>query len=259
MIINCPACERKFQVDDSAFLNEGARKVRCAGCDHIWLEKMPETPPKEHKKTETPLKEHKETVQPLSKTEKKQEPKGGHHQKPFNSHPKKRSGVLGWFLFFIVLCLALPSLMILTRQHIVRLWPQCAPFYIYAGIPTAAPDKHFKFRNTKWYISREKNIPTLKVDGSILYRPQTETARRLPAIQVTVYSKGICKDQSYISKLLEGPDPYRSKGLCIVDQWTFKTSDTLALPGEEVPFQDEKIYDPETITPENVVLDFVPI
>lgn len=251
MIINCPACERKFQVDDSLFLDEEARKVRCAGCDHIWLEKMPETPPKESENTQK---------KPAGPAQKEQSsPKKNPQQKRLDEPPKRRSSALGWFLFFIVLCLAIPSLMILTRQHIVRLWPQFAPFYIYAGIPTAAPDKHFKFKDTKWHIITENNVPTLKVSGNILYQPQTDTARRLPAIQVAIYGKSICAQQGYISKLLEGEDPYRAKGLCIVDRWTFKASDTLALPGEEVPFDSEKNYDPETITPENVALDFVPV
>lgn len=35
MIIACPACDTRFQVDDAA-LRAGGRRLRCASCRHVW-------------------------------------------------------------------------------------------------------------------------------------------------------------------------------------------------------------------------------
>ncbi len=241
MIISCPVCERKFQVDDNIFSGAEERKVRCAGCSHIWLEKMPSallvvSPP--HTKREADKNVHIQTLDPQDKS---------------------KTNSLGWLLFLIVLVLAIPSFMILTRQHIVRLFPGVETLYTYAGIPTITIDTQFKFSDTAWHVTTINDVPILKVHGKIIYQPTTETARRLPEIQVSVYGKSTCEKQGYISTILEGKDPYRAKGLCIVDRWTFMIHDTLALPGEEVPFSSEKIYDPAAGSPENIVLDFVPL
>ncbi|MFN3400416.1 MAG: zinc-ribbon domain-containing protein [Ferrovibrio sp.] len=44
MILNCPACATRFQVDPTAFGDE-PRKVRCSVCRHVWRQAPPEPEP----------------------------------------------------------------------------------------------------------------------------------------------------------------------------------------------------------------------
>ena len=51
MILNCPSCQKRFQVPDGA-LGESGRKVRCSSCRHVWFQ-VPESPV-DDSKPETP-------------------------------------------------------------------------------------------------------------------------------------------------------------------------------------------------------------
>ena len=41
MIIECPACSKKFNIDEKLIPNEG-RLLKCGNCDHTWFYKMKE-------------------------------------------------------------------------------------------------------------------------------------------------------------------------------------------------------------------------
>jgi predicted Zn finger-like uncharacterized protein len=42
MILTCPNCAARYQVDPAKFQPDG-RKVRCAKCGHTWHQPAPET------------------------------------------------------------------------------------------------------------------------------------------------------------------------------------------------------------------------
>ena len=39
MIITCPNCKKKFNIDPTLINNEG-RDLKCGSCDHVWLYKV---------------------------------------------------------------------------------------------------------------------------------------------------------------------------------------------------------------------------
>ena len=41
MIIECPACSKKFNIDEKLIPNEG-RLLKCGNCDHTWFYKKKE-------------------------------------------------------------------------------------------------------------------------------------------------------------------------------------------------------------------------
>ena len=41
MIITCPCCEKKFEIDAALIPNEG-RTLKCGSCDHVWFYKKGE-------------------------------------------------------------------------------------------------------------------------------------------------------------------------------------------------------------------------
>tara|TARA_Y100000287_G_scaffold165196_1_gene146988 strand:+ start:135 stop:587 length:453 start_codon:yes stop_codon:yes gene_type:complete len=55
MIISCPSCRKKFQIDASLIPIEG-RDLQCGSCDHVWFFKNIETPKKKINKDSEILK-----------------------------------------------------------------------------------------------------------------------------------------------------------------------------------------------------------
>ena len=46
MIVSCPVCRTRYQVDESALRGQSGRTVRCAKCGHTWHQAAsPEPPP----------------------------------------------------------------------------------------------------------------------------------------------------------------------------------------------------------------------
>ena len=45
MIITCPSCKKKFNLDINLIPTEG-RNLQCGSCDHVWLYKKEDTTPK---------------------------------------------------------------------------------------------------------------------------------------------------------------------------------------------------------------------
>ena len=50
MIIECPACSKKFNIDEKLIPNEG-RLLKCGNCEHTWFFKKEENIKKEAKTT----------------------------------------------------------------------------------------------------------------------------------------------------------------------------------------------------------------
>jgi len=266
MIIQCPTCERKFQVPDTAFDNspEG-RNVKCAACSHRWFQKKPECPPahpKENKKAESLLKTEVAVLEVMledSRKEaqnlKKEDRAKAEERDAIDEGIQERSGVLSWLLFCIILLLVVPSLLILSRHHVVRYYPKMAPIYNTAGLKVHVPEQSFQFQHTSWSEVIDHGHPSLYVKGDVVYQPEEEIARTVPLVQVSVYGEGTCTKPGWFKEMFEGKDPYLSQGLCLLDHWTFHTADNLALPGEVISFEAVKHFDAE-IKPKAVVLEF---
>lgn len=266
MIIQCPACERKFQVPDTAFdAAPSGRNVKCSACHHQWFQKKPAVEPASPEKDDEAEKAKEAEVSDLEAIVEDEAKEAENLKKELNEKEeetevieeeiKERSGFLSWLLFFIILLLVVPSLMILSRHHIVRYYPKMAGAYHAVGLKVHVPDQHFRFQNTSWSEVIEHGQPSLYVKGDVLYQPEEDLARTVPLVQVSTYGGGKCEKPTWFKELFEGKDPYLAQGLCLIDRWTFRTADNLAMPGEVISFEAVKPFDSDQ-KPKVVVLEF---
>ncbi|MGF1594120.1 MAG: DUF3426 domain-containing protein [Kiloniellaceae bacterium] len=119
MILNCPACGSRFQVDREQLGFDG-RIVRCGKCGNCWHQ-MPEDDPR------AAVAAAEASVPPPPRRRPAQPPK------------KKGGGLaLGWILLLLLVA-GVAAGGWFGRDQIVAQFPQLADLYALAGIPVAAP------------------------------------------------------------------------------------------------------------------------
>ncbi len=127
MIVICPACRTRYQVDQQALRRPGGRTVRCAGCGNVWQEAPPPIeaagspaaatidPPR----IEPPL----EIAPRLSAA----------------ARPPSRRRPRSWGAFGLIVLIFLLVVVVLAgifaRGAIVAMWPATASFYALVGLP----------------------------------------------------------------------------------------------------------------------------
>ena len=126
MILTCPQCATRYQVDAAQFAGAG-RKVRCAKCGHVWHQEA--APPEPEPGLESAAFEAEPPPAPAAP-----EPR------PAAYAPAavliNRSGIVsvaGWF-GLAVLVAVLGWAGVHYRQTIVTVWPQAASLYSRIGL-----------------------------------------------------------------------------------------------------------------------------
>ncbi|HEY9537901.1 MAG TPA: DUF3426 domain-containing protein [Kiloniellaceae bacterium] len=122
MIVSCPACESRFQVDREQLGYDG-RIVRCGKCGNCWHQ-MPENDPRAA------------IAATAAAVAADGPPMPGRRR---GAPPKKKSGGLavGWILLLLFIA-GLAAGGWLERERIVARFPQLADVYALAGVPVAA-------------------------------------------------------------------------------------------------------------------------
>jgi predicted Zn finger-like uncharacterized protein len=151
MIVSCPACETRFQVDRDQLGYDG-RIVRCAKCGNCWHQ-MPEenlraafaegevadsaVPPPPRRRT-TPL-----------------------------SHKKKGGGLaVGWLLLLLFVAAVVAGGWF-ERERIVAQFPQLADFYALAGVPVTAPGPTLRLSDVTTQSAQVEGDTVITVRGTV--------------------------------------------------------------------------------------------
>ncbi|MGH7114761.1 MAG: zinc-ribbon domain-containing protein [Stellaceae bacterium] len=125
MIVTCPACRTRYQVDEQALRRPAGRTVRCAGCGHIWHE----APPIEISRGPAAPTIDAPRLAPLEMP-----PRPAaviQPRPPRRSRGWTRTGVI--VLIFLLVCAVLAG--IVGRGEIVAAWPAAARLYALVGLP----------------------------------------------------------------------------------------------------------------------------
>ena len=192
MIISCPSCQTRYQVEEAKFPPLG-RTVRCAKCGNSWHQAAPEPEPapaiadeaigtvpdfapgapetaSQPESAPTPEPEAsptagiRPTFQPLSP------PRAA---KPRRSLLPKREGpilpligvVAGWLVLIgVVLAIAISA--VRYRQDIASIWPPSAGVYSSLGMKVSASP--IDFRNVDYHREIEDGVVVLAVTGRIV-------------------------------------------------------------------------------------------
>jgi predicted Zn finger-like uncharacterized protein len=186
MILTCPACATRYQIDESQFSPAG-RRVRCAKCGQVWHQSAPESegePEPVFVAPEPPAPSDFEApprpqayMQPPSFTVASRE------QAPKPRSPWKRRLLLGmgWAgLAAIVILVGWTATV--YRQQIVAKWPQSASLYSTLGLKTNAAG--LKFGNVEYHQENEDGQAMLVVTGKLVNISGRELS--VPQIRVTL-------------------------------------------------------------------------
>jgi predicted Zn finger-like uncharacterized protein len=191
MILTCPACATRYQVDEANFPPQG-RRVRCAKCGHAWNQVAPglepETPPDpEPVPAEIPTPEPVQIDPPPSGARSRfRAPAPPAPAKPRVSLLPMLGVALGWVgLIAVVLLIGLSA--VRYRQEITVIWPQSAGVYSRLGMRVNV--QGVDFDKVDYHRESEDGQVVLAVTGQIVNRG----SRELPVpqtVRVTLSDAG---------------------------------------------------------------------
>ncbi len=211
MIITCPACSKRYLVDDAA-IDSAGRRVQCVSCDHNWFFK-PTPGAKELEQVHLDL----IGIQSSKKT------KGGLN--------------LGWILLLITL-LALGFGIVMGRTVIEDKLPFTKPVYALMGLAETVDTEGLVFEDLRPMVEDVDNS-----DGTIGKRLMLAGVVSNPTSEVkdikslSIYVKGDCKNVSWLDRFVTTMIKRKGSNQCVLETWDYVPSDTKIYPGERVAFE----------------------
>lgn len=206
MIITCPACSKRYLVDDAAIETAG-RRVQCVSCDHDWFFKP------------TPGAKELEQV----------------HLDLIGIHSSKQSqsGInLGWFLLFITL-IALGFGIVMGQSVIQEKLPFTKLIYKSIGLGNQKNTDGLSFQDLRPMVEETKDGRKLMLTGVIL-----NTGNDVKDIDgLSVYIKGDCHAASWWHRFWTVTINRKDASQCVLETWTYIPSETKIYPGERVAFE----------------------
>ena len=224
MILTCPSCATRYQIDEAKFPPAG-RQVRCAKCGHVWHQDtpvaeapVPETPPPEEPapveaKPALEQSEQPEQPEPMLRALRPQQgaPAPAHGPTRARRALLPMLGVaLGWIgLIAVVLLIGLSA--VRYRQEITVIWPQSTGVYNKLGMKVDA--RGIDFAKVEYHRESEDGQVVLAVTGQIV----NNGAHELPVPQtVRVTLSDVSNKELY--------------------HWNFKPEAQTLKPGQSLPF-----------------------
>jgi predicted Zn finger-like uncharacterized protein len=184
MILACPACRTRYQVDDRAVARPSGRTVRCANCGHSWHQLT--LPPEPRSRVrETPA-----ALLPVM-------PRAAISAPPM---PRRRHGAgIGTALMLVLLLFgAIVAGAYFARDRIVALWPPAARLYSLAGLAAETPGAGLDITN----VTSTRNVDGLIVEGDITNR--LAVPRPVPPLRVVLRDAG---QKEVAAKTVDPPKP----------------------------------------------------
>ncbi len=122
MILICPSCETQYFADD-ATIGDSGRTVKCAACSHSWFVDGEGAVAKE----------------PVSTADAEQQAVRGAHEayrEQVRQRRKRKSRIaaLSSWLVMAAIFFSLGAMAVIMRNEVVRLWPESAVVYKFAGL-----------------------------------------------------------------------------------------------------------------------------
>ncbi len=153
MIITCPNCETRFNVDRAALVPNG-RSVRCGQCSHRWTERPPagvDPPPFADDDDDIPAFVERPVV-----------------PQPGPIGRRGRAATIGGWLALVLIVAAVIGGGILAREKVVATWPPAAQLFELAGVPVDVVAFGLEFRNITSRQEAEADGMALVVGGEVV-------------------------------------------------------------------------------------------
>jgi predicted Zn finger-like uncharacterized protein len=168
MILACPTCRTRYEVDDEAINRPYGRTVRCANCGHSWHHAAPAP-------SIMRLRERLQATSPPPVITAEPRPAITAPTSPRRHH---RSG-LGWVVLILLIGGAIVGA-ILGRDKVIALWPQAAQYYELVGLKSEPLGAGLDIAS----VTTTRNPDGLIVEGDIANK--TAAPRSVPHLRVAL-------------------------------------------------------------------------
>jgi predicted Zn finger-like uncharacterized protein len=173
MIIACPSCQTRFQVEEAALRRLGGRLVRCANCGHGWRHSLETAAPLRAEPEPPPIADRPELPAPETDRE------------PVLAPPSPMRS--GWAVpAAVVLALALVVAALATgiveRRAIVARYPAAAGFYARIGLPVDVEQPSAVLKID--HIKPVRTADGLLIEGEV--SNSGKAAHELPSLRVAL-------------------------------------------------------------------------
>jgi len=184
MILTCPACQTRYEVDAAKFPPQG-RDVRCARCGEVWhamgLDMAPTPPPPPAWEPEAPREEV--YAQPDARDPEPQNDDYGYTEPVAPPEPKqwlRKLGLMAGWAGLVAVVLVIGVAASVYRQQVVDAWPKTATLYSKLGMKVNASG--LDIRNIQYNEAPQDGQLVLTVTGALT----NVTNRELPVPQIRV-------------------------------------------------------------------------
>jgi predicted Zn finger-like uncharacterized protein len=195
MIITCPACRTRFQVDERQLNGPAGREVRCANCGEAWHQ-MPEL----RGEPLAPPEPVEPKVEPAVAAAAVKAPRIDPAVRPAPPQPPRRRGgwgAAGWGVVLLLFAAA-AFVAIQARERVAALWPPAAAVYAAIGWPVAPSGAGLEIGGI---------VPARTPQGLVIEGEVTNISRlphRVPKLKVALRDAGA---KEVTSKIIEPPKP----------------------------------------------------
>ena len=164
MLITCPNCSTRYTVAESAVPSQG-RKVRCAGCGHVWYQRPDAGEDVERfpRAVDPPESDRRPVLTPRKA-----------------AAPRPRGSAVGWAAFALLLAAVLAG-GYFGREVVVRTWPPAALLYETVGLPVDLPGTGLQLQNVRSEQRADNGAATLVVEGQIIN--VSDAVRTVPKVR----------------------------------------------------------------------------
>ncbi len=178
MILTCPSCSSRYNVDSAAFQKK-ARKVRCANCGHRWKAEPPVDEPQSADLDLAPASNPEERVRAAAAMA---APKSVRRPTAGVERTGRASSPVGWLLGAGVVVLLVVSA-IIGQNGIVGKFPATAAVYQSVGL-SVDPDFGLEFKDVTLDWQREGGAFVLVVEGEIVNL--SEANQVIPPVRMAI-------------------------------------------------------------------------
>ncbi len=170
MILTCPACGAKFNLDD-ALMPPSGRKVRCGKCAHVWLAAPPPLPmpdepaPAPAASMAPPIPE---AIRPAPPAAKAGKPARTVARAP--AAPACRQGFGHALITLLALLAAMAAVLYFLRAQVVMVFPPAEELYERIGIPVGPEWKDLAIVNVSANAVPAPAGATVTISGEVVNR-----------------------------------------------------------------------------------------
>ena len=226
MILTCPQCATRYQVDPAGIGPQG-RVVRCSKCGHSWTQMPPVEAPHGEDGSAAPAEPapiappeapaaaptSERTMRGLGAVVPGERPvrRGARARRPERASPLARAL---WVLLAVTVATTAIAAVV-WRDAIIQTWPAAAPLYEQVGLGDDPPDAALGLGNVSWKAENRDGIRVLSVEGEVANLARIP--QMVPPIHGVLYDK---EDR-------------------VLQRWTFAAPAARLGPGERIAFHSE--------------------